>query len=50
MNIPAYYVFTNDELDIILNNMPKNLEELKKILPEIKVKTHGDEIIKIIIC
>ena len=47
MNIPAYYVFTNDELDKILELMPKNLEELKnsKILSPIKIKVHGEEII-----
>lgn len=48
MNVPAYYVFTNDELDKILKLMPKSIDELKKakILSSIKVKTHGDEILK----
>ena len=47
-NIPAYYIFTNDELEKILEIMPKTREELIKanILTDIKVKLHGDEIIK----
>ena len=50
MNIPAYYVFTNEELDKLVELRPKTAEDLKKsnILTPIKVKTHGDEIIKII--
>ncbi len=49
-NIPAYYVFTNEELDRILVLNPKTIEELKesKILSDIKLKTHGNEIINII--
>ncbi len=50
LNIPAYYVFTNDELDKILKLMPKNFEELKesKILPNVKLYNHGELIIKVI--
>ncbi len=50
MNIPAYYVFTDDELEELLKIMPKSVDELliKQILPEIKVKCHGEEIIKIL--
>lgn len=50
MNIPAYYVFTNEELDKIIDFLPRTLEELTslKILPPIKVKTHGKEIIDLI--
>jgi superfamily II DNA helicase RecQ len=50
MNVPAYYIFTNDELDKILKLMPTSLDELKKtkILSPIKTKTHGEEILKII--
>ena len=49
-NIPAYYIFNNDELDKILVLMPKTKEELLKnnVLSDIKIKLHGDEIIKII--
>lgn len=50
MNVPAYYIFNNEELDKILVLMPKTNEELKnaKILEPIKVKCHGAEILKII--
>ena len=49
-NIPAYYIFNNDELDKILVLMPKTKQELanSKILTEIKIKLHGEEIINII--
>ena len=48
MNIPAYYIYTNDELDKLVELKPKTIEELKSsnILSEIKIKTHGEEIIK----
>ena len=48
--IPAYYIFTNDELDGILKFMPKTLVELKSagILANIKIKLHGQEIVDII--
>lgn len=50
MNIPAYYIFNNKELDNLLIIMPKTLEELteKKILPDIKIKYYGKEIIDIL--
>ena len=50
MKIPAYYVFTNDELDKIIELRPKTLEELKNlnILTPIKIKTHGEKIIEVI--
>ena len=50
MNIPAYYVFTNEELDKLVELRPKTIEELKNanILTTIKIKTHGEEIIKTI--
>ena len=48
MNIPAYYVFTNEELDKIIEILPQTIEELKKaqIISDIKIKTHGELIIK----
>lgn len=48
MNIPAYYVFTNEELDKIVEIKPKTIEELENnnILSPIKIKTHGEEIIE----
>lgn len=50
MNVPAYYIFTNEELDKILKLMPIDIEELQKakILSPIKLKVHGNEIIDII--
>lgn len=51
MNIPAYYVFTNKELDKLVELRPKTVEELKNdnILAPIKLKTHGEKIIDEII-
>ena len=48
MNIPAYYIFTNDELEKILELRPKTIEELKNcnILALVKIKTHGIHIIE----
>lgn len=50
MNLPAYYVFTNEELDKLVEIRPKTLEELisANILPAIKIKTHGEKIIDVI--
>ena len=49
MNIPAYYVYTNEELDKLVELRPKSIEELKSlnILSPVKIKTHGELIIKI---
>lgn len=51
MNIPPYYVFTNDELDKLVEIRPRTIDELKNanILTPVKIKTHGEEIIKEII-
>ena len=50
MNIPAYYIFTNEELEKLLEVKPKTIEELKdsNILPPVKTKTHGQQIIEVI--
>ena len=50
MNVPAYYIFTDEELNNLLKIMPKTIEELKikRILTDIKIKCHGEEIIKIL--
>lgn len=50
MNVPAYYIFTDEELNNLLEIMPKTIEELKtkRLLTDIKIKCHGEEIIKII--
>ena len=47
MKIPAYYIFTNEELEKILELRPRTIEELKKsnILTLVKIKTHGLQII-----
>lgn len=49
MNIPAYYIFTNKELEELIEVKPKAVEELRKsnILSEIKIRTHGKEIVDI---
>ena len=48
MNVPAYYIFNDEELDKIITLKPVTIEKLKEILPPIKVKIHGNDIIKII--
>ena len=50
MGIPAYYVFTNDELDKLVDVHPKTIEQLKSsnILTPVKIKTHGEKIIEVI--
>lgn len=50
MGKPAYYIFTDKELEELLNSNIRTLEELKnsKILPEVKINLHGQEIIDII--
>ena len=48
MNIPLDYIFADYELSELLTYKPKDLSELKQILPEIKIKCHGKQIIKII--
>ena len=50
MNVPAYYVFTDEEMNNLLNAMPKTIEELKSlnILTSIKLKCHGEEIIEML--
>lgn len=50
MNVPAYYIFTNDEMNKIIEEKPKTIEELRKnnILSQIKIKCHGKEIVKIV--
>lgn len=48
--IPAYYVFNNEELEKIVELKPKTIEDLKKlkILTDIKINSHGKEILDII--
>ena len=51
LKVPAYYVFTNEELDKIVELKPKSIEELKKlnILIPIKIKVHGECLVNEII-
>ncbi len=45
--IPAYYIFNNAEMDLLIKHRPKDLMELEnlKILSPTKIKFHGQEII-----
>lgn len=49
-NIPAYYIFTDDEMNKILDSNIKTLDELKNsnILTDIKFRLHGQEIVDVI--
>ena len=49
-NIPAYYIFNNEELSRLIEVLPTTIEQLLefKILDDIKVKLHGQEILDII--
>lgn len=48
--IPLEYIFDDNELQLILQKMPKTIKDLEesKILKPIKLKYHGEEIIKIL--
>lgn len=50
MKVPAYFIFTDEELNKIIVFMPKNVDELRKnkLLTDVKINCHGEEIIKII--
>ena len=45
-NMPPYYVFNNEELDKIIETMPKTMKDLESILPDIKVRVHGSSILE----
>lgn len=49
-NIPAYYIFTDEELNKILEANIKTLDELKesKVLSSVKIRLHGEDIIDVI--
>lgn len=51
LKVPAYYVFTNEELNKIVELKPKSIEELKKIniLIPFKIKVHCECIVNEII-
>ncbi len=48
LNIPTQYIFSNEELDRLIETKPKTIEELRNlnILPLIKITTHGIYILK----
>ena len=48
--IPAYYVFTDAEMEKLIRIKPTTIEELRKsqILQSIKINSHGREIVRII--
>ena len=50
MHVPAYYIFTDMELENLIELRPKTIDELRnaKILTEVKIKCHGKEIIDIL--
>ena len=50
LNIPAYYIFNNSEMEDLLVIRPKSIDDLYeyKLLSEVKIKKHGKEIIDII--
>lgn len=50
MNVPAYFIFTNNELNKIIEYIPKTLKELDDlhILNEVKIRCHGKEIVDIL--
>ena len=47
-NYPAYYIFTNDQLEKIISNLPKNMDELSNVLEPIKIKIYGNDILSIV--
>lgn len=50
MKLPLSYIFTDIELDKLIELKPKSINELNMILtPQKKIETHGEEIIKQII-
>lgn len=50
-NTKPYYIFTNEQLDSIIHNLPKTKEELLKVagFGEYKVSEFGDDIIALVI-
>lgn len=50
MKVPTYYIFNDEEMNKIIEKMPKTINELEKlnILSSIKIKLHAKEIINIL--
>lgn len=49
-DVPDYYIFTDEELNLLVSKMPSSVDELrrKRILTPVKIKMFGEDIIKII--
>lgn len=49
MHVPAYYIFTDKEMEKLMEIEPTTMEILKdsKILSEIKIQCHGEEIVNV---
>lgn len=46
--IPAYFVFSDKELNDIVDKKPTKIEDLNNILPDIRIRSHGKEILEVI--
>lgn len=47
-NIPQYCIFSNKNLDTIINVLPKTKEELEKILGPVRCSKYGDDVLAIL--
>lgn len=49
--IPPYYVFNNDELELLLKSDISSVDDLRNnnILPAVKINSHGKEIVEVIL-
>ena len=49
-NIKAYYIFNNSQLELLIKEKPKTIDELKKIkgFAEVKCSKYGEDILKIL--
>lgn len=49
-NIKAYYIYNNNQLEELIEKMPKNLEELNDVkgFAEVKISKYGKDIIEIV--
>lgn len=49
-NVPPYYIFNNEELELLLKYKPRSIEKLREenILADVKIRLHGKGIVEII--
>lgn len=49
--VPPFFVFNNDELDVLLKSDVNSVDDLKmkNILPSVKINSHGKEIVEVIL-